>query len=85
MRPGILYFYLDNARARFDWTAAMLKSHFQWYGDCGSEHTSKPTLTAEEPIKPVKPVKLIRGADWLTGLITLTGYFGIPFSIGGTS
>jgi hypothetical protein len=39
----------------------------------------------QNPIKPVKPVKPIRGADWLTGLTTLIGYFAAPFSIGGTS
>jgi hypothetical protein len=30
MRPGVLYYYLDSARARFDWTAATLKSHYPW-------------------------------------------------------
>jgi hypothetical protein len=39
----------------------------------------------EKPVKPVKPVKPIRAADWLTGLTTLTGYFEVPFSTGGTS
>jgi hypothetical protein len=38
----------------------------------------------EKPINPVKPVKPIRIDDWLTGLIALTGYFDVPFSIGGT-
>jgi hypothetical protein len=38
-----------------------------------------------KPVNPVKPVKPIRAADWLTGLTTLTGYFEVPFSTGGTS
>jgi hypothetical protein len=45
----------------------------------------KREWTRQKPIKPVKTVKPINGADWLTGLTTLAGYFEVSFPTDGTS